>query len=157
MPLMRWKETFISNVMWRNIFFQASYQLTVLLLLQFKGMQIMGLTGIPNGARINRTVIFNAFVFCQIFNEVNARKLEDKNVFRGITNNRLFLGIVGTTTVLQIIIVEFLNEFASTVKLPWKYWVISMVIGFISWPLAFAAKYIPVPKNVVTTWQAAIY
>ena len=101
-----------------------------------------------------RIVIFNGFVFCQIFNEVNARKLEDKNVFRGITTNRLFIGIVGTTVVLEIIIVECLKEFASTVKLPWKYWVISMVIVFISWPLALVAKFIPLPKNVVPLQSA---
>jgi hypothetical protein len=39
---------------------------------------------------------------CQIFNEFNAREPEEKNVFRGVTRNHLFMAIVGITTVLQV-------------------------------------------------------
>eukprot|EP00250_Pteridium_aquilinum_P013253 c21232_g1_i2 orf=776-4039(+) len=140
------KSPLISNVMWRNIFSQAFYQVAVLLVLQFRGKEIMKLSG-SDADDINNTVIFNAFVFCQLFNEVNSRKLEDRNVFRGLFSSWLFLGIVGTTAILQVIIVEFLNKFASTVKLKWQYWVISIVIGFLSWPIAFFVKFIPVPKK----------
>ena len=143
------REPLISNVMWRNIFFQALYQLAILLALQFKGEKLMGLSGVPNASQINRTVIFNAFVFCQLFNEVNARKLEDKNVFQGIFTNWLFVGIIGVTVVMQIVIVEFLNSFASTVKLSWKYWLISIGIGSVSWPIAFAAKFVPIPERPI--------
>lgn len=38
----------------------------------------------------------------QIFNEFNARKPDEKNIFRGITKNRLFMGIVAVTLVLQV-------------------------------------------------------
>ncbi|MCO5606263.1 hypothetical protein L7F22_060450 [Adiantum nelumboides] len=142
------KNPLISNVMWRNIFSQAIYQVTVLLILQFKGTKILRLDSL-DAEDINRTVIFNAFVFCQLFNEVNSRKLEEKNVFRGLFTNWLFLGIVGTTIVLQIIIVEFLNKFASTVKLGWQYWLISIAIGSVSWPIAFLVKFIPVPEKPI--------
>lgn len=142
------KDPLISNVMWRNILSQAFYQVTVLLVLQFKGTDILRLDGL-DADDVNRTVIFNAFVFCQLFNEVNSRKLEEKNVFRGLSTNYLFLGIVGITVVLQAIIVEFLNKFASTVKLSWQYWLISIAIGFLSWPIAFLVKFIPVPKKPI--------
>lgn len=143
------KDPLISNIMWRNIFSQAVYQVAVLLVLQFKGTSLLRLDG-PDADDINRTVIFNAFVFCQVFNEVNARKLEEKNVFRGLLTNWLFLGIVGATIILQVIIVEFLNKFASTVKLSWKFWLISIAIGSLSWPLAFLIKFIPVPNKPMT-------
>ncbi|KAG8912864.1 hypothetical protein FRC02_005770 [Tulasnella sp. 418] len=40
------------------------------------------------------TLIFNAFVFAQIFNAVNSRKIDSqKNVLRGILKNPWFLGI----------------------------------------------------------------
>ncbi|KAI5070304.1 hypothetical protein GOP47_0014647 [Adiantum capillus-veneris] len=144
------KDPLISNIMWRNILSQAMYQVTVLLVLQFKGTSILRLDG-ADAEDVNRTVIFNAFVFCQVFNEVNARKLEEKNVFRGLLTNWLFLGIVGATVVLQAIIVQFLNKFASTVKLSWQYWLISIAIGFVSWPIAFLVKFIPVPKKAIFT------
>lgn len=147
-PPVGWKEPLISNVMWRNILSQAFYQIIVLLVLQFRGESLMRLSG-TDAHNINTTLIFNAFVFCQLFNEVNARKLAERNVFRGLLSNRLFLGILAFSVVFQVIIVEFLNDFASTVKLEWQYWVISIVIGFVSWPLAFVVKHIPVPRKPI--------
>lgn len=38
----------------------------------------------------------------QIFNEFNARKPDEMNVFKGVTKNRLFMGIIGFTVVLQV-------------------------------------------------------
>lgn len=133
-------------------------------------------------------MIFNAFVLCQvspqfsrkplriykqgmspnrfwffqgqIFNEFNARKPEEINVFTGVTKNKLFMAIIGLTAVLQvsfilqlflaqficrncwiltivplciiqIIIIEFLGKFTSTVRLNWTMWVISLLIGIV--------------------------
>uniref|UniRef100_A0A2N9I2F1 Cation-transporting P-type ATPase C-terminal domain-containing protein n=1 Tax=Fagus sylvatica TaxID=28930 RepID=A0A2N9I2F1_FAGSY len=53
--------------------------------------------------KVNETLIFNTFVLCQVFNEFNARKLEKKNVFKGIHRNKLFLGIIAITIVLQVL------------------------------------------------------
>ncbi|KAI5072252.1 hypothetical protein GOP47_0012358 [Adiantum capillus-veneris] len=141
------KEPLITNIMVRNLLLQAAYQILVLLTLQFRGKRLLGLEGRPNATDINNTVIFNAFVLCQLFNEVNARKPETLNIFQGLFQHRLFLGIVCSTLVLQVIIVEFLNRFASTVKLSWKYWALCIVIGFLSWPIAFVGKFISVPKE----------
>ena len=38
----------------------------------------------------------------QIFNEFNARKPDEYNIFKGVTRNYLFMGIVGFTVVLQV-------------------------------------------------------
>jgi Ca2+-transporting ATPase len=51
----------ITNVMWRNIWGQAIYQLTVLWTLQFQGERLLHLEGL-----VLKTVIFNSFVFCQV-------------------------------------------------------------------------------------------
>ncbi|KAG4944908.1 hypothetical protein JHK87_040915 [Glycine soja] len=88
----------------------------------------------------------------QIFNEFNARKPEEMNVFRGVTKNGLFMGIVGMTFVLQIIIIEFLGKFTTTVKLDWKLWLASLCIGLLSWPLAIIGKFIPVPKTPLSRY-----
>ena len=153
-PPIKVVDPLISNVMWRNILSQASYQVIVLLVLQFRGEELLGLKHHNDAEKdaadkINKTVIFNAFVFCQLFNEVNARKLEEKNVFKGIFTSWLFAGIVGISIVFQVIIVQFLNNFASTVGLDLKYWLISVLIGSVSWPLAFVIKFIPVPKKPI--------
>ncbi|KAI8015116.1 Calcium-transporting ATPase 8, plasma membrane-type [Camellia lanceoleosa] len=143
------REPLITNIMWRNLLIQALYQVTVLLILNFQGRSILNLKhyNIDHATKVKNTLIFNAFVFCQIFNEFNARKPDQFNVFKGVTKNYLFMGIVGLTLVFQILIIMFLGKFTTTVRLSWKLWLISVVIGLISWPLAVVGKFIPVPKK----------
>ncbi|MED6216509.1 Calcium-transporting ATPase 10, plasma membrane-type [Stylosanthes scabra] len=143
------REPLISNIMWRNLLIQAIYQVSVLLILNFRGISILKLThkSSDNALKVKDTLIFNAFVLCQVFNEFNARKPDEFNIFKGVTKNYLFMGIVGLTVVLQIIIIELLGKFTKTVKLTWQQWLICVIIGFISWPLAVIGKLIPVPKK----------
>ncbi|XP_027353594.1 calcium-transporting ATPase 8, plasma membrane-type-like [Abrus precatorius] len=145
------REPLITNIMWRNLLIQAMYQVCVLLVLNFRGRSILGLSHVQNdhAVTVKNTLIFNAFVLCQIFNEFNARKPDEFNIFKGVTRNYLFMGIIGLTVVLQIVIVEFLGKFTSTVRLNWKQWLISVIIGFISWPLAVIGKLIPVPATPI--------
>jgi Ca2+-transporting ATPase len=132
----------ITNIMWRNLLAQASYQIIILLTLQFKGESIFGVT-----EKVNDTLIFNTFVLCQVFNEFNARKLEKKNVFKGIHKNRLFLGIIVITIVLQVVMVEFLKKFADTERLNWLQWGACIGISALSWPIGWIVKWIPVPQR----------
>lgn len=132
----------ITNIMWRNLFAQASYQIAILLILQFKGTSIFGVT-----EKVKNTMIFNTFVLCQIFNEFNARELEKKNTFKGIVRNKLFVSIVGTTVVLQVMMVELLKQFADTERLGWAQWGACICMAAVSWPLAIFVKFIPVPEK----------
>ncbi|KAJ3704608.1 hypothetical protein LUZ61_008313 [Rhynchospora tenuis] len=149
------REPLVTNIMWRNLLIQESllafaiYQVAVLLIFNFGGRKILHLdrnSTHEHADKLKNTFIFNTFVLCQIFNEFNARKPEEKNVFEGFTSNHLFMGIIGITTLLQILIIEFLGKFTSTVRLSWNLWLISIAIAFISWPLAFVGKFIPVPE-----------
>ncbi|KAK7265346.1 hypothetical protein RJT34_32965 [Clitoria ternatea] len=148
------REPLVSNIMWRNLLIQAMYQVSVLLILNFRGTNLLGLSDKPNdhAIKVKNTLIFNAFVLCQVFNEFNARKPDEFNIFKGVTRNYLFMGIVGITVVLQIVIIEFLGKFTKSVKLNWKQWLISVIIGFISWPLAVVGKLIPVPKAPINNF-----
>ncbi|KAL1371901.1 calcium-transporting ATPase 10, plasma membrane-type isoform X1 [Arachis duranensis] len=143
------REPLISNIMWRNLLIQAIYQVSVLLILNFRGISILNLAhkSSDHALKVKDTLIFNAFVLCQVFNEFNARKPDEFNIFKGVTRNYLFMGIVALTVVLQIIIIEFLEKFVKTVKLTWQQWLICVIIGFISWPLAVVGKLIPVPEK----------
>ncbi|KAL6325736.1 hypothetical protein AAG906_024554 [Vitis piasezkii] len=141
-PPIGWKEPLVTNVMWRNLIFQALYQIIVLLTLQFKGRSIFKVREL-----VKNTIIFNTFVLCQVFNEFNARKLERKNVFQGILKNRLFLSIVAATIILQVLMVELLRKFADTERLNWMQWGICIILASLSWPLAWVVKCIPVPKT----------
>ncbi|KAG2691984.1 hypothetical protein I3760_08G032000 [Carya illinoinensis] len=143
------REPLITNIMWRNLLIQALYQVIVLLILHFQGRSLLNLEqyGSDRANKMKNTLIFNSFVLCQVFNEFNARKPDELNIFKGITKNYLFMGIVGLTIVLQVLIIEFLGKFTTTVKLNWSQWLISVIIGFMSWPLAVVGKLIPVPET----------
>ena len=111
--------------MWRNILGQALFQITVLLVLLFGGKSLFGYsydadlpffiidpinaTFTATEKTEHYTLIFNTFVFMQIFNEINARKLGNKeyNIFNGFFNNYLFLGIILATCVVQYLLVQY--------------------------------------------------
>ncbi|KAM1293229.1 hypothetical protein ACFX2H_019920 [Malus domestica] len=140
-------EPLITNIMWRNLLPQALYQIAILLTLQFKGKSIFGVED-----KVKDTLIFNTFVLCQVFNEFNARKLEKKNVFRGIHTNKLFLGIIGVTILLQVVMVEFLKKFADTERLNWGQWGACVGIAAVSWPIGWIVKSIPVPETPIFSY-----
>ncbi|CDP12667.1 unnamed protein product [Coffea canephora] len=148
-PPVRRREPLVTNIMWRNLLIQALYQVTVLLILNFRGKSILHLEhdNADHANKVKNTMIFNAFVLCQVFNEFNARKPDEINVFKGVTKNHLFMGIIGLTVVLQVVMIFFLGKFTSTVRLSWKLWLVSIAIGLISWPLAAIGKWIPVPET----------
>lgn len=54
--------------MWRNLLIQAAYQVTVLLTLNFRGIEILHLQkeSDEHAKKVKNTLIFNAFVFAQV-------------------------------------------------------------------------------------------
>lgn len=121
-------EIIVNPIMIRNIIGQALYQMTVLLVLLFAGKDIFGFVydedttfkltkvdgvDVYTAETISKlthyTIIFHSFVFMQIFNEINARKLGEKeyNIFHGFFNNLLFLFIVLSTIGIQMLMVEY--------------------------------------------------
>lgn len=141
-------ENFITRYMWRNIIGQSVYQLVVLGLLMFDGKRLLKISG-PNSDAVINTFIFNTFVFCQVFNEINSREMEKINVFRGIFGSWIFTGVLISTVVFQVIIVQYLGAFASTVPLSWHLWLACIGIGSISMIVSVILKCIPVgsPKR----------
>ncbi|GMH20172.1 hypothetical protein Nepgr_022013 [Nepenthes gracilis] len=140
--------SFISKAMWRNIIGQSVYQLAVLAILNFGGKWLLGLHGLDASAVLN-TFIFNTFVFCQVFNEINSLDIDKINVFRGIFSSWIFVSVMVSTVAFQAIIVEFLGTFASTVPLSWQLWLLSIFIGAISMPVSVVLKCIPVEKDTI--------
>ncbi|RWR74733.1 putative calcium-transporting ATPase 5, plasma membrane-type isoform X1 [Cinnamomum micranthum f. kanehirae] len=136
-------ENFITRAMWRNIIGQSIYQLTVLGVLLFDGKRLLRLSG-SDATSVLNTVIFNSFIFCQVFNEINSREIDKINVFAGLCKNRAFVAVMASTVMFQVIIVELLGDFASTVHLSWQLWLISFLIGSVSLIVAIILKCIPV-------------
>ncbi|XP_044364579.1 calcium-transporting ATPase 3, plasma membrane-type isoform X1 [Triticum aestivum] len=134
---------FITNIMWRNILGQSLYQFTVLWYLQSQGRYVFGLEGSEADTVLN-TIIFNTFVFCQVFNEVTSREMEEINVLKGMSENSIFVGVLTGTVVFQFILVQFLGDFANTTPLTQLQWLICILFGFLGMPIAAMIKLISV-------------
>ncbi|XP_072986547.1 calcium-transporting ATPase 10, plasma membrane-type-like [Typha latifolia] len=134
---------FISNTMWRNILGQSFYQFIIIWYLQTQGKRLFGLED-PGADLTLNTIIFNSFVFCQVFNEISSREMEKIDVFTGILKNYVFVGVLTSTVLFQVIIVQFLGDFANTTPLTRLEWFASVFIGFLGMPIAAAIKLIPV-------------
>jgi len=103
---------FLSGETFQNLlptcFSNFKFQLIVIMVILFKGADIFGIpdgSDVPLGAPPTQhfTIIFNAFVWMQIFNEINARKIHgERNVFQNFFTNPVFTGIVFGTAVTQV-------------------------------------------------------
>ncbi|CAF2149966.1 unnamed protein product [Brassica napus] len=133
-PPVRKGAPFITKLMWAKFVLQVAYQVTALLLLNFHGESILKLENksLDHAYKVKNTLVFNSFVFCQVFNEFECRTHDQTNIFSGILKNHLFLGTIIITVILQVIVIECLGIFISTVRLDWKQWLISIGIGFFS-------------------------
>jgi len=128
----------ITQVLWRFVFGHSALQLAVLIAVTFAGDKMLtSLDGEEVDETTNRyekrmTVVFNTFVWFQIFNEINARKVNDeRNVFDGILSNSIFWFIIVVTVVLQVILVQVpgLSDFANTKPLDITEWAFCVGVG----------------------------
>jgi magnesium-transporting ATPase (P-type) len=97
---------------------------------------------------VHGSIIFNTFVFCQVFNEYNSKSIHsDWNVFSTITHNPIFLFVTFVTVVLQIILIEFAGAFIKTSPLTAMQWLASVILGLISFPVGILMRFIPVEED----------
>ena len=100
-----------------------------------------------NGNTAHMTIVFNVFVIYTLFNQINARVLDDSfNIFVRITDNFFFPVITIGELCLQILIVEIGKEaFKVTERgLTWKQWFIVFGFSAITFVLCFIIKLIPI-------------
>lgn len=150
----------ITYNMWRNVIGQALYQLTVLFVtlywaesIPFFGKTIFATQTNP----VSRTtIVFNAFVFCQIFNEINARTLSNElNPFKRFFSNTIFLSVLAFTVFVQYLIVQFGSSFADTTRLTFGEWVFCVLVGAMSLPLGVLLRMIPMNDEADKTTSAS--
>ncbi|KAH7020583.1 hypothetical protein EDB80DRAFT_821723 [Ilyonectria destructans] len=137
----------ITMNMWKMIIGQSIFQLTVVLILYFVGGDILNydLT-IPDEELQLDTIIFNVFVWMQIFNELNCRRLDNRfNVFAGVHRNWFFIFINLIMIGLQIAIV-FIGGRVFDIHpdgLDGPQWAISIVIAAFSLPWGIVVRIFP--------------
>ncbi|KAK4034511.1 Ca2+-transporting ATPase [Parachaetomium inaequale] len=129
----------ITLTMWKMIIGQSIYQLAVGLTLHFAGPSFLDY---PEPER--RTLVFNTFVFMQIFKLVNSRRIDNKlNIFEGLHRNHLFMLMMAIMVAGQVLIVYFGGDAFVVVRLNGAQWAISLVLGFLSIPVGIIIRLVP--------------
>ncbi|KAG6919209.1 hypothetical protein DXG01_008507 [Tephrocybe rancida] len=136
--------------MYKQILLLATYQVATILVFHFLGLRILGLELTGDGLKDKhtrltvQTLVFNVFVFTQIFNLVNCRRLDKKlNVFEGILVNRYFLAIILLEIGVQTLIVFISNETFQVTKMGGREWGISLALGIAPIPLGAMIRLLP--------------
>ncbi|KAH0844206.1 Calcium-transporting ATPase 2 [Fonsecaea pedrosoi] len=121
-------EALITINMWKMIIGQAIYQLIVTFTLYFAGMSILSYG--PERRKELDTIVFNAFVWMQVFNELNNRRLDNKfNIFENIHRNYWFIGINCIMVGGQIMIIFVGGTAFSITSLDGPQWAISLLVA----------------------------
>ena len=144
-------ESLVTKDMWRNVLVQGVLQNILLLVILFKGPYFFGVpSSIDMGEwdpkkGVHYTLFFDIFVFLQVFNQINCRKLNrnEYNVFKGFFNNNLFLFIQCFIVIAQIFIVEFGGNFLKTTPLTFEQHLICIAIGSLALVFGLIAKIFP--------------
>jgi len=141
--------------MWKMILGQAVYQLAVSFILHFAGPSILGYHSVQERKQL-KALVFNTFVWLQIFNQYNNRRLDNKfNIFEGITRNWFFIGINIIMVAGQIMIIFVGGVAFSVTKLNGVEWGISIGLGAISLPVAVIIRLIPDHwlESIIPEWM----
>ncbi|KAJ0267618.1 hypothetical protein COL940_014191 [Colletotrichum noveboracense] len=148
------KKALITTNMWKMIIGQSIYQLIVTFVLYFGGGAILNYDlNDPDKKLELETIVFNTFVWMQIFNEFNNRRLDNKfNIFEGVHRNLFFIVINCIMVGLQLSII-FIGSRAFQISpggLDGTQWGISIVVSALCLPWAILVRLFP------DAWFAAI-
>ncbi|KAI9437964.1 hypothetical protein H4582DRAFT_1775297, partial [Lactarius indigo] len=134
----------------KQILGQSSYQNLIVLILHNFGSQILGLHHTDDSSLkmhhrdTIRTLVFNVFVFAQIFNSFNCRRLDQKlNVFEGMWRSWYFMAIVTIEIIIQVLICSVGGSVFGVTHLGAREWVISIALTSVSLPLGALINLIP--------------
>ncbi|KAG9993592.1 calcium-translocating P-type ATPase, partial [Aureobasidium melanogenum] len=133
--------------MWKMIIGQAIYQLIITYVLYFGqkrgGNGLLSYANDKERERLN-AMVFNCFVWMQIFNMFNNRRLDNKfNIFEGVQRNVFFIGIALIMIGGQVMIMFVGGRAFSVERLTGEQWGYSVGLGAISIPVGVIIRLIP--------------
>ena len=103
---------------------------------------------------VHLSIFFDVFVFLQVFNFFNARKLkkDDLNIFKDIGDNYLFILIVISIFACQLLIVQIGGRALKLVPLSMNQHLTCIFIGSMSLVWGFVIKTV-IPEGILNSFQ----
>ena len=142
-------EGLISNVIVRNLLVQLFFHLGVMLSCVFYGHKMFN---IPIGSNLGQqvdseiqfTMVFDIFVFMEMFNEINSRRINNEaNVFENLSKNAMFYSIFIISLVMQVLLVQFAGRVFNTHPLSFAQHLFCIMMGVLTLPLYQLVRTIP--------------
>lgn len=159
-------EEILTTMMMINISSQAIYQTIILITLMLYGDLIFN---VPSDRELDYsvwnnvngyqfTILFNTFVFMQVFNSINMRKLSktELNVFNGIFSNGYYLIIQLIIIIGQVLLVSYGGRAVRTQPLSYLQHLICVLIGASTLLIGYIVKLIPFDMNDDSITTAAL-
>ena len=150
-------DSILTPFMKANILSQGLFQIIILLFILFKGDKLFGVNSDRELEHYewndqhgyHFTIFFNVFVFLQVFNSINARKLnlKDLNVFEGIKNNFYYIIVQSFIIFGQIILVNFGGIAVRTQPLSFLQHICCILIASMSLVVGLLIKLISIYKT----------
>ncbi|KAI9318809.1 PMCA-type calcium-translocating P-type ATPase [Dichotomocladium elegans] len=129
----------ITFKMWKMIIGQSIFQIIVTCVLLYSSI-----LNLPTESDTLQTVVFNTFVFCQIFNEINCRRIDSHlNIFKRLWHNKFFIFIFFLCIGGQAIIVNFGGSAFQVTSINGVHWAISIVVGLLAIPIGAIIRLLP--------------
>ncbi|KAL2043042.1 hypothetical protein N7G274_004101 [Stereocaulon virgatum] len=146
----------ITTNMWKMIVGQAIYQLVVTFVLYFAGSSILGYSKNDSVLQTELdTMVFNTFVWMQIFNEFNNRRLDNKlNIFEGVLRNPYFIVINCIMVAGQIMIIFVGGKAFQIKRITGTQWAVCILCALPCLLWAVILRYIP-DKYAATVFSFA--
>jgi len=143
-------ESILTSYMIINIITQAIFQIIVLMFIIFQGDFFFMVNSDrelthyewPEDKGFHFTIFFNIFVFMQVFNSINARKLRksEENVFDGILSNMFYVVIQAFIVVSQIFMIQYGGRALRTRPLTFFQHFFCILISSLSLVVCYAIK-----------------
>lgn len=119
----------ITKKIWKNIVFQVLYQASACIILEFGGHVT------DREKQVRKTMIFNTFFLCQLFNLLNTMGFLKAEVFKIDVQKHCFSVALGSCFVMQVVVIEYAKGLAYCMRLNATRWAICVMVGAFSWVL----------------------
>lgn len=139
------RASLFTMTMWKMILGQAVYQLAITFMLYFAGNRLLGSQlSADNGQAQLGTIVFNTFVWMQIFNEFNNRRLDNNfHIFEGMFRNYWFLAINCIMVAGQVMIIFVGGAAFGVTRLTGVQWGVCIICSVVCLPWAMVLRMIP--------------
>lgn len=142
----------IARTLLRNVLGHSIYQIIVLFILIFLGADLFD---VKDGFKADTickptqhsSIVFTTFVFMQLFNEINSRRVRERHVFKGLLLNYFFIIIWLSCVVIQILMVQLFGSAFRVLSMDDYQWCWCLLLGFSE--LLWAQLVFSIPKEVV--------